>query len=56
MTVKRTRIRYPLRVVRYAVDPEANPWGLALDGFGADGPRRLTDADLLGEEPAHANQ
>ncbi len=56
MTVKRTRIRYPLRVVRYAVDPETNPWGLALDGFGADGPRRLTDADLLGEEPAHANQ
>jgi integrating conjugative element protein (TIGR03746 family) len=46
MTVKRTAIRYPLRVVRYAVDPEANPWGLALDGIGADGPRRLTDAEL----------
>ena len=26
MTVKRTAIRYPLRVVRYAVDAEANPW------------------------------
>jgi integrating conjugative element protein (TIGR03746 family) len=46
MTVKRTAIRYPLRVVRYAVDLEANPWGLALDGFGAEGPRRLTDTEL----------
>jgi integrating conjugative element protein (TIGR03746 family) len=46
MTVKRTAIRYPLRVVRYAVDLEANPWGLALDGFGSEGPRRLTDAEL----------
>jgi len=46
MTVKRTAIRYPLRVVRHAVDLEANPWGLALDGFGAEGPRRLTDAEL----------
>lgn len=49
MTIKRTAIRYPLRVVRHAVDPEANPWGLALDGFGAEGPRRLTDAELMEE-------
>ena len=41
MTIKHTRIRYPLRVVRYAVDAEANPWGLALDGFAAEGPKRL---------------
>jgi len=46
MTVKRTAIRYPLRVVRYAVDLESNPWGLALDGFGAEGPRRLNAAEL----------
>ncbi|MDN5869200.1 MAG: TIGR03746 family integrating conjugative element protein [Nitrococcus sp.] len=46
MTVKRTAIRYPLRVVRYAVDLEANPWGLALDGFGAKGPRRLSAVEL----------
>ena len=46
MTVKRTAIRYPLRVVRYAVDPESNPWGLALDGFGPEGPRRLSDEEL----------
>ena len=41
MTIKHTVIRYPLRVVRYAVDAEANPWGLALDGFAAQGPKRL---------------
>ena len=49
MTVKKTAIRYPLRVVRYAVDLEANPWGLALDGFAAEGPRRLSEADLTEE-------
>lgn len=49
MTVKRTAIRYPLRVVRHAVDLEANPWGLALDGFGGDGPRRLSAAELAEE-------
>jgi integrating conjugative element protein (TIGR03746 family) len=44
MTVKHTRIRYPLRVVRYAVDAEANPWGLALAGYAAAGPTRIDDA------------
>lgn len=48
MTIKRTAIRYPLRVVRYAVDLDANPWGLALDGFADEGPRRLTPAELKG--------
>ncbi|MCE2437369.1 MAG: TIGR03746 family integrating conjugative element protein [Pseudomonadales bacterium] len=41
MTVKETLIRYPIRVVRYAVDPESNPWGLALDGFHEPGPFRI---------------
>jgi len=41
MTVKQTTIRYPLRVVRHTIDPESNPWGLALDGYEGDGPRRL---------------
>jgi len=45
MTVKKTSIRYPLRVVRLSVNPEANPWGLALDGFAATGPRRLSEAE-----------
>ncbi len=44
MTVKHTRIRYPVRVVRYAVDAEANPWGLALAGYAGKGPSRIDDA------------
>lgn len=46
MSIKRTFIRYPLRVVRYAVDPEKNPWQLALDGFAKEGPRRLEENEL----------
>lgn len=38
--VKDSFIRYPLRVVRYDVDGECNPFGLALDGFYQD-PIRL---------------
>jgi len=41
MEVKHTPIRYPLRVVRFEVDPETNPWGLALDGYGPSGPARI---------------
>jgi integrating conjugative element protein (TIGR03746 family) len=41
MTVKQTTIRYPLRVVRHAIDAETNPWGLALDGYEGNGPARL---------------
>jgi len=51
MTVKKTAIRYPLRVVLHAVDPETNPWGLALDGYGADGPRRLKESERAEEAP-----
>lgn len=46
MTVKQTTIRYPLRIVRYAIDPESNPWGLALDGYEGDGPRRLSADEI----------
>jgi integrating conjugative element protein (TIGR03746 family) len=46
MTVKKTAIRYPLRIVSLAVDPEANPWGLALDGFATEGPRRLSESEI----------
>jgi integrating conjugative element protein (TIGR03746 family) len=38
--VKRAFVRYPIRVVRYDVDPEHNPWGLALDCF-ANPPERI---------------
>lgn len=50
MTVKKTAIRYPLRVVSLDVDPETNPWGLALDGFASEGPRRLTESELAAED------
>ena len=51
MTVKHTYIQYPLRIVRYAVDPETNPWGLALAGYVGNGPTRLALSD---SETTHA--
>ena len=56
MTVKKTAIRYPVRVVRHAVDLEANPWGLALDGFAGEGPQRLTADELAGPDGQVAEQ
>lgn len=41
VAVKDTFIRYPLRVVRFDVDRERNPWQLAIDCFGGDRPARL---------------
>ncbi len=41
--VKEAHLRYPLRVVRYDVDWERNPWGLALDGFADPGPQRIEE-------------
>ena len=41
MEVKSVSIRYPLRVIHYDVNPETNPWGLALDGYDAPGPQRI---------------
>ena len=51
--VKKKHIRYPLRVIRYAVDIEANPWGLALDGFDAEGPQPL---ELIGDNYVVSDQ
>ena len=45
MKVKDAVVRFPLRVVRYDVDRELNPWGLALNGFADPGPRRLSEAE-----------
>jgi len=45
MPVKQTRVRYPLEVVLQDVDPEHNPWGLALDGYGSEAPLRLSEED-----------
>lgn len=39
--VKRAVVRYPLRVVRFDVDPERNPYGLALDCYQGT-PQRLS--------------
>ncbi|MCR6480987.1 TIGR03746 family integrating conjugative element protein [Variovorax sp. ZS18.2.2] len=44
--VKDVFIRYPVRVVRYDVDRERNPWRLALDCFGSNQPARLNESDL----------
>ena len=41
--VKRALVRYPLRVVRYDVDAESNPWGLALDCYDGQ-PQKLEAA------------
>ncbi|MFW5443999.1 MAG: PFL_4703 family integrating conjugative element protein [Methylococcaceae bacterium] len=46
MDIKNVLIRYPVKVVRYEIDPETNPWGLALNGFGSEGPKRLSEADI----------
>lgn len=41
MPVKDTFIRYPLHVVRYDIDREKNPWGLALNCFAGRHPERI---------------
>ena len=41
--VKRALVRYPLKVVRYDVDAEKNPWGLALNCFDGQ-PQKLEAA------------
>ncbi len=43
--VKEKHIRYPIRVIRYEVDVESNPWGLALDGYEGSGPQELDQID-----------
>ncbi|THT98405.1 TIGR03746 family integrating conjugative element protein [Lampropedia puyangensis] len=45
-SLKDVFIRYPIRVVRYDVDRERNPWALALDCFGASAPTRISAADV----------
>ena len=44
-SVKDAFIRYPVRVVRYDVDRERNPFRLALDCFGSGTPARLDIKD-----------
>jgi len=46
--VKDRLIHFPISVVSYDVDPELNPWGLALDCYAA-APRRIEIAE---DDPA----
>ena len=48
--VKRATVRYPLKVVRQDVDPQRNPFGLALDCY-AGAPQRI-EAPPLEQSPA----
>lgn len=48
--VKRATVRYPLKVVRQDVDPQHNPFGLALDCY-AGTPQRI-EAPPLERSPA----
>lgn len=50
VAVKRTYIRYPLRIVRYEVNREQNPFGLAIDCFGNRRPERLEERDIVVEQ------
>ncbi|MDA1370258.1 MAG: TIGR03746 family integrating conjugative element protein [Proteobacteria bacterium] len=47
--VKNVLLRYPLRVVRFDVDREINPWGLAIACDNAMRPQLLSD--VLIEQP-----
>lgn len=52
LNVKDTVIRYPLRIVRYAVDPERNPWGLAFDVNPGATPYRVSATELAAGKTA----
>ncbi len=43
--VKEVNVQYALRIVRYDVDPEANPWGLAIADY-ASLPTKLSDEEI----------
>jgi integrating conjugative element protein (TIGR03746 family) len=49
-TVKQRFVNYPIRVVRYDIDPEQNPWGLALDCFA--GTPRLIETETFEQDDA----
>lgn len=51
MEVKNVSVRYPIRVVRHDVDPQSNKWGLALDGYADEGPRRLNEDEQAPDQP-----
>ncbi|WP_082497938.1 PFL_4703 family integrating conjugative element protein [Pseudorhodoferax sp. Leaf267] len=54
--VKDVYIRYPIRVVRFDVDRERNPWQLAVDCYGSDRPARLEDSQLRAVQVVKAGE
>jgi len=54
VSVKDAYIRYPLRVVRFDVDREKNPWQLAIDCFGGERPARLDAKSVSISQAGHA--
>jgi len=53
--VKQAFVRYPLQVVRWDVDPEKNPFGLALDCYDS-APQRITPPPASTNNPPNATQ
>ncbi len=53
--VKQAFVRYPLQVVRWDVDPERNPFGLALDCYDGT-PQRIPPSPASTNNPATATQ
>jgi integrating conjugative element protein (TIGR03746 family) len=54
MTVKDAYIRYPMRIVRFDVDRERNPWQLAIDCFDGERPARLDAKAVAVAQSGHA--
>jgi integrating conjugative element protein (TIGR03746 family) len=52
--VKRALLRYPIKVARMDVDPEHNPFGLALDCY-ASPPQRIVSAPKAASTSAHVS-
>jgi len=52
--VKRALVRYPIKVVRLDIDPERNPFGLALDCY-AGAPQRIEPPPTPTQAGAPAN-
>ncbi len=52
--VKRALVRYPIKVVRLDIDPERNPFGLALDCY-ASAPQRIETPPTPAQAGAPAN-
>ncbi|MEE3559922.1 DUF2895 family protein, partial [Pseudomonas aeruginosa] len=52
--VKRALVRYPIKVVRLDIDPERNPFGLALDCY-ASAPQRIEPPPTPAQTGAPAN-